>query len=161
MNSDSSLFELPTGLLIVAPITLILLRCSVCDIRHRIIPNRWIASAVLGILLYQLVFLRLRYVTCLTLISNIGVSFVISGVLFCVSIITGSLGAGDAKMAFVFGLFGRRIGLLTVGIAFILAAVFSVFLIIRNGSRRKRYTVPLAPFYTLSFLLVFLFGTFC
>lgn len=79
------------------------------------------------------------------------------GLLFLLALIPGAIGGGDVKFMFAVGLFlGVKKVLTALLLAFILAAAFSMFLLILKRKGRKDY-IPFGPFLALgSFLSLLL-----
>jgi len=148
----------------------LLIVISVYDIRHQIIPNKFVYTLIILSLvsifldfghwdLFRNWDLEIRNSALLSrILSGIGF-FVFFALLWLVS--RGHwMGLGDAKIALASGwLLGPIGGLIAFFMSFWLGAIFSVFLLIFAPKKFKLESrIPFGPFLALGTLIAFLFG---
>jgi len=148
----------------------LLIIISVYDIRHQIIPNKFVYTLIILSLvsifldfghwnLFRNWDLEIRNSALLSrILSGIGF-FVFFALLWLVS--RGHwMGLGDAKIALASGwLLGPIGGLIALFMSFWLGAIFGVFLLLFAPKKFKLESrIPFGPFLALGTLIAFLFG---
>jgi len=155
----------------------ILIVSTIIDFRFKIIPNE--ANGILGLLGVLILFSKFyfnkfsltegsflgKYASMFgfreNIFANHFLAFLLIFLFFILVILLSKgkgMGMGDAKMAGALGLiFGWPDAVMIMMIAFIIGAVFGVWLIIRDRGNIKA-TVPFGPFLSLASLIVFIFG---
>lgn len=129
----------------------VLVVCFFTDLNRRIIPNMVVLTGFVGGLFILTAMLLTGEVSLPAYLLRILYSVGPSVVLIAFGIFTDAIGAGDAKLISLFGLFFGSYALLAVGFGFVLAGVFAgVLLAIRRLDLKS--ALPMAPFLTLSFL---------
>ena len=141
------------NLLISLGIVCMLVIISVSDIAYYIIPDELLVFFSIYFLIIYLinngiVDVLIRIASGLTLFSVMYLIYIIGNLLFKKE----SLGGGDIKMMFVFGLIiDPLLGLICIFIASFLALPISILLL----NKRNQKLVPFGPFLLISLLFVF------
>ena len=127
----------------------VLIVISFVDLKHKIIPNFMvIITLVTGIL-----FLMARDISLTSAVLGMLIG---GGLLFLLALIPGAMGGGDIKFMFALGAFlGLNKTLWALLLAFIVAAVISIFLLIFR-IKERRDVIPFGPFLALGSLISFL-----
>jgi leader peptidase (prepilin peptidase)/N-methyltransferase len=129
------------------------------DIDKQIIPN---GLLIIGIIpaVYFLLFSNGFQGSLSHIIGGfgLGLCFVLIGFLGKIIMKQESMGMGDVKYAALIGLFlGWKLGLLAVGLAFIIAALLIVVLL-PTGKMTMRERIPFGPFLSLGTVVTILWG---
>lgn len=119
---------------------------ALADVRYRAVPGKWLVLGTVAASVYR--------VTHLEGIPGVWAGGIAIGVFFLlVSRLTGEgIGYGDSWLILILGIFlgvWRLLALL--GIAFLLAAVASMWLLVRKKWSRKE-AIPLVPFLLVGYL---------
>ncbi|MFA9399261.1 MAG: A24 family peptidase [Clostridiaceae bacterium] len=84
--------------------------------------------------------------------------FLAGGILFLLALIPNAMGGGDVKLMFSLGLYlGYKNALVALFIAFIIASMYSILLLVKGKTGRKDY-IPFGPFLAVgSFISLFIY----
>ncbi|HEY5589003.1 MAG TPA: A24 family peptidase [Candidatus Paceibacterota bacterium] len=128
----------------------ILIVVSFIDIEHQIIPNKIIIfTLVIGVLF--------SFVDNISFMSGVVGMLFGGGVLLILALVPGVLGGGDIKLMFVLGMFlGAKGVLYALLLAFVIASIISIFLLVFKIKKRKDY-IPFGPFLAIGSFLAFHF----
>lgn len=128
----------------------ILVIVSIIDIKFRVIPNK----IIVFILVVGIIFSFIDNIS----IGNAVVGMLVGGgTLFLIAIIPGAMGGGDIKLMFSLGLFlGYKKVLLSLYLAFVMAAIIGIILIILKIKKRKEH-IPFGPFLAVGSFISFHF----
>ncbi|MGH4119673.1 prepilin peptidase [Clostridium sp.] len=129
----------------------ILIVVSFIDIEHEIIPDKVIIfTLVVGVLF--------SFIDDISFVNAVGGMVFGGGLMLILALVPGVLGGGDIKLMFSLGIFlGFKGTLFALLLAFILAAVISILLLLLNIKKRKDY-IPFGPFLALGSFIVFHFA---
>ena len=123
---------------------------SFIDLKHGIIPN----FMVIITLIIGMLFLLARDISFTSALFGMLLG---GGLLFLLAIIPGAMGGGDIKFMFALGAFlGLDKALWSILLAFIIAAIISLFLLLFKLKGRKD-VIPFGPFLALGSFISFLF----
>ncbi|WP_291632503.1 A24 family peptidase [Clostridium sp.] len=127
----------------------ILIVVSFIDIEHQIIPNKIIIfTLVIGVLF--------SFIDNISFMSAVGGMLLGGGLMLLLALVPGSLGGGDIKLMFVLGIFlGPKGALFALLLAFIIASIISILLLLFKIKKRKDY-IPFGPFLALGSFIAFL-----
>ena len=127
----------------------ILIIVSFVDAKHKIIPNEVVVfTMIIGIIF--------SFIDSMTFINAILGMLAGGGILFLLALVPGALGGGDVKLMFALGSFlGVQKVLWAIFIAFLLAAIVSVLLLLFKIKGRKEH-IPFGPFLALGTISSFL-----
>ncbi|HEY8891444.1 MAG TPA: A24 family peptidase [Clostridium sp.] len=129
----------------------ILIVVSFIDIEHQIIPNK----LIIFILAVGVLF---SFINDISFMSEIFGMLLGGGVLFLLALVPGSLGGGDIKLMFALGIFlGAKGILVALFLAFIIASIISILLLLFKIKKRKDY-IPFGPFLALGSFIAFHFS---
>jgi leader peptidase (prepilin peptidase)/N-methyltransferase len=133
-------------------LTSILIVVSFIDIEHQIIPNKLIIfTLVIGI-----IFLPISSISFMNALIGMILG---GGTLLLLALAPGVLGGGDIKLMFVLGIFlGARGVLFALFLAFVIASIISILLLIFKIKKRKDY-IPFGPFLAIGSFIAFHFIT--
>ena len=120
----------------------VLVTISATDIERRIIPNRVVVPAGLGLLAAQtLVHPSIEWV-----VAAVGAAafFLVAALAY-----PGGMGMGDVKLAFLLGAVLGSAVVVALFLGMIFALVPSVVLFARHGSKARKMAIPFGPFLAL------------
>lgn len=128
----------------------ILIVVSFIDIEYQIIPNKIIIfTLAIGVLF--------SFVDDISFMSALVGMILGGGLLFLLALVPGVLGGGDIKLMFVLGIFlGSKAVFFALFLAFIIASVISILLLLFKIKKRKDY-IPFGPFLALGSFIAFHF----
>lgn len=143
-------FGFRTVLLKAIILNCILIIVSFVDLKHNIIPNYIVIITLIAGILFI-------FIGDISLISALLGMLSGGGLLFLLAMIPNALGGGDIKLMFALGAFlGVGNTIRAIFLAFILAAIISMFLILFKIKGRKDY-IPFGPFLALGSFIAFYF----
>lgn len=150
-NFSGSAVGTMLDLLLMLVMASVLTVSAFTDIDHRIIPNRvvlfaaFVGLAALG---------AGAFTSSAPVFDRLASFCTIFVIFFAVSALTASLGAGDAKLFALLGLYHGSCAIYPVLGTFILAGIYSLvaLVVLRRASLRTR--LPLAPFIAASYIAV-------
>jgi prepilin signal peptidase PulO-like enzyme (type II secretory pathway) len=124
---------------------------TVTDLRHRLIPNRVLSTAVvLGLPLLALADLG-------SLPGRIAAGLAAGGTFLAVALVRpGGFGLGDVKLIAAMGLFLDGAVLAAALVALLAGSLFGLALCVRHGSTAAEQTIAFAPFLALGGLVALL-----
>ena len=132
-----------------------LLTCTfVYDLKHKIMPDGWTATAFILALIYTTVL-------GMGLKSALIGAFLVGIPLLLINLISRgrAMGMGDVKFAPVMGaLLGVNVGFLALMLSFWIGGIVGIYLLISNKKITGKSQVPFGPFLVLSTLIVFVFN---
>jgi leader peptidase (prepilin peptidase)/N-methyltransferase len=128
----------------------ILIVISFIDIEHELIPDKIIIfTLVIGILF--------SFIDDISLLNAVGGMVFGGGLMLILALVPGVLGGGDIKLMFALGIFlGFKGTLIALLLAFILASIISILLLLLKIKKRKDY-IPFGPFLSLGSFIAFHF----
>lgn len=133
----------PEGLL-SAGLLPVLAALAAIDLRARVLPNRIIGPALLGVLAWQLAFFPDRVPECLLAAVGAGAFLLLPSLLR-----PGAMGMGDVKLAALLGLaFGGDVVVVLLISVFSAAPVAAAVLLFR-GAEARGAAIPFGPFLAL------------
>jgi len=141
-------------------ISSLLIIVFVFDLKHYIIPDGVIYTAIVISLLYNLAYSFFLISNPQSLIQPLLAAFVAAGFFLLIVLISKGqwMGVGDIKLAFLMGLFlGWPNILVALFLAFFIGAVVGIGLIILKKKGLKS-EVPFGPFLTIGTFLALFFG---
>jgi leader peptidase (prepilin peptidase)/N-methyltransferase len=143
-------FGLTAEGLLAAGLLAVLGILAVIDLESRVLPNRILGPAAVGVLAFQAAFFSERLVECL--VAGVGAALLL---LLPTLIKRGAMGMGDVKLAGLLGLAlgGKVLVALTLGS---LASVPVALLILVRGSALRGATLPFGPFLAVGAAVVVL-----
>jgi leader peptidase (prepilin peptidase)/N-methyltransferase len=143
-------FGLTAEGLLAAGLLAVLGILAVIDLESRVLPNRILGPAAVGVLAFQAAFFSERLVECL--VAGLGAALLL---LLPSLIKRGAMGMGDVKLAGLLGLAlgGKVLVALTLGS---LASVPVALLILVRGSALRGATIPFGPFLAVGAAVVVL-----
>lgn len=128
----------------------ILIVVSFIDIEYEIISDKIIIFTLVVGVLFSLV-------DDISFVNAIGGMVFGGGLMLMLALVPGVLGGGDIKLMFVLGIFlGFKGTLFALLLAFILASIISLLLLILKIRKRKDY-IPFGPFLSLGSFIAFHF----
>lgn len=134
---------------------------SFTDIDRRIIPNKVVLVAIIGSLIFMLLEFFVPGTAIelpnMDLLIGLTTDRVLSAIaiftaLMAVSLMTGALGAGDAKLGTLFGLYFGSLGVMVALFGFMLAGIYA-FIKIATKKAKMTDSIAMAPFLGLTFLV--------
>jgi prepilin signal peptidase PulO-like enzyme (type II secretory pathway) len=135
---------LTTDGLLAAGLLAVLTALAAVDLRARVLPNRILGPAMVGVLLWQLAFSPGG-------LPEHVVAAVAAGVVLLLPALIqpGAIGIGDVKLVALLGLaLGRDVaGALMIG--FLAAVPVALAVLVLGGADRRRATLPYGPFLAL------------
>ena len=131
-------------------LTSVLIVVSFIDIEYQIIPNKIIAfTLIMGIMF--------SFIDNISFMNAVLGMLLGGGILLVLALVPGALGGGDIKFMFALGIFlGVKGVLFALFLAFIIAAIISVLLLLFKIKKRKDY-IPFGPFLALGSFIAFHF----
>jgi leader peptidase (prepilin peptidase)/N-methyltransferase len=144
-------FGLSGEAFVAAFFCVVLVVLSAIDLTHRIVPNRIVVPAALGVLAAQ---------TALQpspewALGALGAS----GFLFIAALAyPAGMGMGDVKLALLLGAMLGRFVAVGLMVGMVAALVPSVFLLARHGSAARKMGIPFAPFLALGAIVALFAG---
>jgi leader peptidase (prepilin peptidase)/N-methyltransferase len=138
---------------VVAAVVAALVWVAAIDLESRLLPDRIVLSATVGVLLGSALFQPTHT------IEHVLSALVAGGLLFVAAVLRpGDLGVGDAKLMLLVGaVLGRSVGsALLVG--FGLFALLGIALLARDGRGALKEQLPLGPFIAVGTIAVLLLG---
>ncbi|MBK5241504.1 A24 family peptidase [Clostridium sp.] len=128
----------------------ILIVVSFIDIEHEIIPDKIIIfTLVVGVIFSS--------IDDISFVNAVGGMVFGGGLMLILALVPGVLGGGDIKLMFALEIFlGFKGTLFALLLAFILASVISILLLLLNIKKRKDY-IPFGPFLSLGSFIAFNF----
>lgn len=130
--------------------------CGVTDIRERRIPNSVVLCAASAGFLLNALMWAAGEIPPHDFLERLLYALASVFVVLLVSVFTDAIGAGDAKILSFFGLyFGKNLWI-PVGFGFVIAGVFALIMLM-FGRVRLRSSLPMAPFFLISFVVFVLF----
>ena len=136
---------------LAAGLLVVLAALAGVDIRARVLPNRIIGPAMLGVLAWHLAFAPDFVPESLLAAAGAGAFLLVPGL-----VQPGALGMGDVKLAALLGLaLGARV-VTALMIGFIAVMPVAVGILVRNGSSARRSSIPFGPFLGLGAAVVLL-----
>lgn len=132
----------------------ILLAILVIDLKHSIIPDSLLIFLIILTFIFQLVFQPMNIVT------NLTAGFFYAAFFLALVLITRGrgMGLGDVKFAFFIGLLlGPKSTLVSFYLAFLTGSIISLILVI-EGKKRMKSTIPFAPFLVVSTVVSLYWG---
>jgi leader peptidase (prepilin peptidase)/N-methyltransferase len=128
----------------------ILIVVSFIDIEYEIIPDKIIIfTFVVGVLF--------SFIDDISFVNAVGGMVFGGGLMLILAFVPGVLGGGDIKLMFVLGIFlGFKGTLYAMLLAFILASIISILLLLLKIKKRKDY-IPFGPFLSLGSFIAFHF----
>jgi len=128
----------------------ILIVVSFIDIEHQIIPNKIIIfTLVIGVLF--------SFIDKISFMNGVVGMLLGGGVILILALVPGVLGGGDIKLMFVLGIFlGAKGVLYALLLAFVIASIISIFLLVFKIKKRKDY-IPFGPFLAIGSFIAFHF----
>lgn len=128
----------------------ILVIISIIDIKFRVIPNKIIIFVLAAGSIFS-------FVDDISLGNAVIGMLVGGGTLFLISLIPGAMGGGDIKLMFSLGIFlGYKQVLLSLYVAFVMAAIIGIILIMFKIKKRKEH-IPFGPFLSVGSFISFHF----
>lgn len=149
---NSTFYDLPLTIYYLL-ITCFLILIFIYDLKHYIIPDQIIYSAILISFLYLLIT---NHLMPNTILSALGAS----GFFLLIYLVSRGqwLGFGDVKLAFLMGLFlGFPHILVALFLSFFIGAVVGL-LLIAKGKKTLKSEVPFGPFLVIGTIIAFLYG---
>jgi len=129
----------------------VLVVLSVVDVRQRIVPNRIVLPAAAIVLTAR----TLVHPSVVWIAAGAGAA---AFLLVAAIVRPGGMGMGDVKLALLLGVAVGRTVPLALVVALVAAAVPSVALLARHGSRGRTIGIPFAPFLALGGLVALIAG---
>lgn len=129
----------------------VLVVVSVVDVRTRIIPNRIVLPATVVVLAARTVV----HPSVVWIAAGAGAA---AFLLAAAIVRPGGMGMGDVKLALLLGVAVGRSVPLALLVALAAAALPSVALLVRHGSRGRAMTIPFAPFLALGGVVALIAG---
>jgi len=149
---NSTFYDLPLTIYYLL-ITCFLILIFIYDLKHYIIPDQIIYSAILISFLY---LLAANYLITNAILSALGAS----GFFLLIYLVSRGqwLGFGDVKLAFLMGLFlGFPYILVALFLSFFIGAIVGL-LLIAKGKKTLKSEVPFGPFLVIGTIIAFLYG---
>jgi leader peptidase (prepilin peptidase)/N-methyltransferase len=129
----------------------VLVVISVVDVKERIVPNRVVLPAAAIVLAAR----TLLHPSLVWIAAGAGAA---AFLLAAAIVRPGGMGMGDVKLALLLGVaVGRSVPIALV-VALVAAAVPSIAILARHGSRGRTMTIPFGPFLALGGLVALLVG---
>jgi leader peptidase (prepilin peptidase)/N-methyltransferase len=140
-------------ILLAVALVVLLAACTVTDLRHRIIPNRYLAVAtVVGLAIVLATDPGSLGTRALAALAASGTMLVLALVR------PEGLGMGDVKLAGVMGLYLGRAVAPALLAAFAAGALAGLALIALHGREARKRTIPFGPFLALGGVVGLAFG---
>jgi leader peptidase (prepilin peptidase)/N-methyltransferase len=129
----------------------VLVVISIVDVKERIVPNRVVLPAAAIVLAAR----TLVHPSLVWIAAGAGAAaFLLAAAIAR----PGGMGMGDVKLALLLGVaVGRSVPIALV-VALVAAAVPSIAILARNGSRGRTMAIPFAPFLALGGLVALVVG---
>jgi leader peptidase (prepilin peptidase)/N-methyltransferase len=140
----------PHGLLAAALLP-VLVALAVADLRARVIPNRILGPALLGVLVWQVAFFPERSLEWLLAGLAAGAFFFVPALVY-----PGAVGLGDVKLAVLLGVALGADVPTALMVGSLTAAPVALFLLVRGGAAARRAALPFGPFLALGAAVVLL-----
>lgn len=133
--------------------------CFFTDLDRRIIPNKVVLTGFSGGFTLLLSMYLTENMEINTLFMRLLYAIVPSLILMLFSMSIGGIGAGDAKLVSLFGLYFGVYSPVAIGTGFLFGAVFATSALLLKKIDRKT-GVPMAPFFAISFIFSIFFRLF-
>lgn len=139
--------------LVVIFVICVLVVISREDLEHKIIPNRIIVPAWLGVLLAHLALHPEHWVEWLAASFGAGLFFLVVALLY-----PAGLGMGDVKLALFLGAALGWAVVTALLIGTLAAGLVAAVLLVRQGASARKRAIPLGPFLAAGAIFVLLFA---
>lgn len=139
--------------LVVIFVICVLVVISREDLEHKIIPNRIIVPAWLGVLLAHLALHPEHWVEWLVASFGAGLFFLVVALLY-----PAGLGMGDVKLALFLGAALGWAVVTALLLGTLAAGLVAAVLLVRQGASARKRAIPLGPFLSAGAIFVLLFA---
>jgi leader peptidase (prepilin peptidase)/N-methyltransferase len=129
----------------------VLVVISVVDVRSRIVPNRVVLPAAALVLAARTAV----HPSLVWIAAGAGAA---AFLLLAAIVRPGGIGMGDVKLALLLGVAVGRTVPVALVVALVAAAVPSIAILVRHGSRGRTMAIPFAPFLALGGLVALVVG---
>ena len=136
---------------VAAIVVAVLVWVAAIDLEYRLLPNRIVVPALVGLLVVTAVLDPSFALERLLASVATGAFFLVAAV-----IRPGSLGFGDVKLAALIGALLGADTMLGLVLTFVALALVSLVLVVRNGRGALKSMLPLGPFFAAGALLALL-----
>jgi leader peptidase (prepilin peptidase) / N-methyltransferase len=146
-------YGLQAETLVVIFVISVLVVISREDLEHRIIPNRIVIPAWIGVLLAHLALHPEHWLEWLAASFGAGLFFLVVQLVY-----PAGLGMGDVKLALFLGAALGWAVVTALLLGTLAAGLVGAVLLVREGSAARKRAIPLGPFLAAGGIFVLLFG---